>query len=226
MRAAWFLITLVLISAALCYSQAAIEGKVIGVVVDEQNQPINGAQVCTRVTSPSGGAVGNCLALTDRSGQFEIDHLPLGTFGIVASKVDDGYIEHHQAPGMQKVTLSAEAPQASVALKLGPREGVLVPSVKNAVTGEPVYDFMITWRPVSAPSRGNVDGAGFSRWVRSTPIPAEKDIAIDSVSARGYKNWAANSSSPLQLRLERGEQKAVTFELEPEDAATAVGDTR
>ena len=226
MRATWFLITLVLLSAGLCYSQAAIEGKVVGVVVDEQNQPINGAQVCTRVASRSGGAVGNCLALTDRGGQFEIEHLPLGTMSIVASKMEDGFVESHQAPGMQSVTLTAEAPQASIVLKLGPREGILVPTVKDANSGAPVYDFTLTWRPVSAQLRGNAGGAGFSRWVRSTPIPAEQDIVIDAVSARGYKLWRSDQYGPVPLRLERGEQRAVTFELEPDDATALVGDTR
>ena len=218
MRATW-LLALVLLTASLAYSQVAVEGKVVGTVVDELDQPLNGAEVCTRMSS-SAGTVGNCLAITDKAGQFEMDHLPLGTFGIVASKTDDGYTELHQAPGMQTVTLSAGAPQASIVLKLGPKEGILVPVVKDAVTGEPVYNFLVTWHVVPVGS-GITGGAGFSRWTRSAPVPAEKQLVMDKVSARGYKTWLANSSSPLQVRAERGEQVSISIELEPESATAA-----
>ena len=189
----------------------------MGVVVDEQNQPIIDAQVCTRVSLP-GKLEDNCPAQTDGNGQFQIEHLPMGTFGVVASKNEDGYAGFDQT-GMPTVTLTPEAPLANVVVKLGPKEGILVPSVKDKFTGKPVYDFVLRWH-LDGPNSSWSGGGGFSRWSTRMPIPAEKDVFIDVVSARGYKKWVptdpSDPSRPLQLHLQHGEVKSLSVELEPE----------
>ena len=229
MRSPWFVAALVLFSTLLAYSQTgeqtSPEGKVTGTVLDEQGQPIDNAQVCTHVSLP-GETIETCSAQSDGSGQFQMDHLPMGTFGVVASKDEDGYAGPNPSDEIQTVTLTPEAPMANVVLKLGPKGGILVPSVRDKVTGKPVYGFVLSWW-VDGTEGSWSGGAGFSRWTTRTSIPAEKDVIIGRVSARGYKTWVAsdqsNPSGRLHVNLHRGEYKSLSIELEPEakDGPTA-----
>ena len=222
MCSTWFAVGLLFLSTPGVYSQVSQptqpEGKVTGIVVDEQNQPINDAEVSTQVSLP-GKTVSNGGAKTDSNGQFQIEHLPMGTFGVVASKNEDGYAGFNQSAEMPTVTLTPEAPLANVVVKLGPKEGILVPSVKDKVTGKPLYDFVLRWH-FDGTNSSFSGGGGFSRWTTRQSIPAEKDVVIGQVSARGYKKLVptdpSDPSKPLQLHLQRGEVKSLSIELEPE----------
>ena len=70
---------------------------------------------------------------------------PWGPFSVVASKNEDGYAGFDNFPGIQTVTLTPEAPLANVVIKLGQKEGILAPSVKDKVTGKPLCDFLLRW---------------------------------------------------------------------------------
>ena len=67
------------------------------------------------------------------------------TYGVVASKIDDGYADFGLTAPV-KVTITPEEPLASVILKLGPRAGILIPLVKNKITGKPVSDFLVAYQ--------------------------------------------------------------------------------
>jgi hypothetical protein len=221
MRFAWFAAALLFLLTSPSYSQASEqgrpEGRVIGTVLDELDQPINKAQVCTVVNLP-GESHSLCVARTDKTGQFQINHLPMGTFGLVASKIDDGYEDFEHAVPEQAVTLTPQQPLASVIVKLGPRAGILIPSVKDMVTGKPVPDFWVSWK-FDIPNGSSTGTSGFSRWTTRTSIPADRDLSLE-VSAHGYKKWVwadgSNPSQPLYLRLRSAEQRVITIELQPE----------
>jgi hypothetical protein len=221
MRFAWFAAALLFLLTSPSYSQASEqgrpEGRVIGTVLDELDQPINKAQVCTVVNLP-GESHSLCVARTDKTGQFQINHLPMGTFGVVASKIDDGYEDFEHAAPEQTVTLTPEQPLASVTVKLGPRAGILIPSVKDVVTGKPVSDFWVSWK-FDIPNGSSTGVSGFSRWTTRTSIPADRDLSLE-VSAHGYKKWVyADGSSPYQplsLRLRSAERRVITVDLQPE----------
>jgi len=97
-----------LLIAPVALSQAT-EGTVTGTVLGEQGQPIPGARVCIIDEAPNERR-GNCFATTDKTGQFQVQHVPLGQHEVSASKPEDGYAEsaNHQAP--QVVTLTVEDP--------------------------------------------------------------------------------------------------------------------
>jgi carboxypeptidase family protein len=221
MRSTWFAISLLLLWAPATYSQVSQpsqpEGRVTGTVLDEQGQPINNAHVSTLVSLP-GESFATEGATTDSNGQFQIEHLPMGTFTVVASKNEDGYAGFDQA-GMPTVTLTPEASLANVVVKLGPKEGILAPSVTDKVTGKPVCDFLLRWH-VTGTNSSWAGGIGFSRGTTRQSILAEKDVVIDMVSARGYKKWVptdpSDASRPLQIYVRRGEVKSLSFEIEPE----------
>ena len=144
------------------------------------------------------------------------------TYGVVASKIDDGYADFGLTAPV-KVTITPEEPLASVILKLGPRAGILIPLVKNKITGKPVSDFLVKWR-VDVPGGAWQGASGFSQWTTRTSIPAAKDVSLE-VSANGYRTWVyidpSNQSRPSYLRLESGERKSLSIELQPEAKNTS-----
>jgi hypothetical protein len=216
MRSTWFAVSLLLLSTSLSHSQMRPEGRVTGTVLDEFSQPIDKAQVCRVVYLPSKSDA-TCFAHTDKTGQFEIDHVPMGTYGVVASKNEDGYADFGLTAPV-KVTLTPEEPLANVIVKLGPRAGILIPRVRDKVTGTPLPDFFLKWR-VDVPDGTWTGTSGFSQWTTRTSIPAAKDVSFQ-VSAPGYQTWVytdpSNLSRPSYLRLESGEQKSLSIELQPE----------
>ena len=93
------LLTLSLLASLPTFPQTADssqpEGIISGTVLDEHGDPFKGVTVCTyMIGAPSGSkeARGDCPVTTDQAGQFRIDHMAMGTFGVEAIKPEDGYI--------------------------------------------------------------------------------------------------------------------------------------
>jgi hypothetical protein len=83
----------------------------------------------------------------------------MGIFLVEAIKPDDGYIAFAGTSVIEAVTLTPSQFSATVVLKLGPKPGVLLLSVKDKLTGEPIIGFLESWeitdsdiRPSTAPS--------------------------------------------------------------------------
>jgi hypothetical protein len=229
MRSTCLVVSLVFLASSLGYSQSGSrtieqkmlpEGRVTGTVLDEFSQPIDKAQVCRVVYLPSKSDA-TCFAHTDKTGQFEIDHVPMGTYGVVASKNEDGYADFGLTAPV-KVILTPEEPLANVIVKLGPRQAILIPLVKDKVTGKPMFDFFVQWT-TKIPDGAWSGAAGFSQWTTRMSVPEGKDVSLN-VSADGYRTWVyadpSNPSQPFYLRLESGEQKSLNVELEPESKST------
>jgi hypothetical protein len=227
MRSTSFAVSLLMVLfSSLTSSQTSQQtpavGRVTGTVLDESSQPINQAQVCSvvyRVVKPNTTqSDASCFVHTDKTGQFQIDHLPTGTYSITASKNDDGYAEFGQGTPFPKVTLTPEEPLANVIVKLGPKQGILIPMVKDNVTGKPVFDFFLKWQ-TDVPDGRWSGAAGFSQWTTRTPIPVENDVSLE-FSAHGYKNWVyADPSGSRFLRMQSGERKILSIGLQPEAKA-------
>jgi len=222
------LLTLFLLASLPTFPQTANssqpEGTISGTVLNEHGQPFAGVQVCTYMMgAPSGSreARGDCPAVTtDDAGQFRIDHVAMGTFGVEAIKLDQGYIAFAGTSVKQFVTLTSSQSSATVVLKLGPKAGVLLPSVKDKFTGEPVKDFQVSWiildsDEASSMSGGEIIGQG----TRRTIVPPEKYLVL-TISARGYKKWIyhdpSDPSRPAFIRFQPGEEKELLVELEPQ----------
>src|SRR5271169_1230241 len=138
------LLTLLLLATLPTFPQTADssqpEGTIVGVVLDEHGEPFKGVKVCTyMIGAPSGSkeSRGDCPATTDEAGQFRIDHMAMGTFGVEAIKPEDGYIAFAGTSVKEMVTLTPRQSSATVALKLGPKPGVVLPRVKDKSTGKP-----------------------------------------------------------------------------------------
>jgi len=220
MRLTWLVVSF-LVVASLAYSQAAgpapTEGRIIGTVLDELGQPIEEAQVCTDLTSAP-RRVSECNVRTDKTGQFQIDQLAMGTYEVNALKFEDGYQDFGPPGHLQRITITPQSPLADVIFKLGPREGILIPSVRDKVTGKVLRNFCVQWKTEST---GNFRSGSmlFSVIGTQSTVPAEQDLTL-TAAAKGYKTWVyADPSDPsrlLHIRVRSGEHKALSIELEPE----------
>jgi len=224
------LLTLLLLASLPTFPQTADssqpEGTISGTVLDEHGQPFKGVSVCTyMIGAPSGSkeARGDCPVTTDEGGQFNIEHVAMGTFGVEAIKPEDGYIAFAGTSVKEMVTLTPGQLLATVALKLGPKPGVLLlPSVKDKLTGKPIISFQVSWE--IRRSNGNVSGGEtIGQGITRTIVPPEKYFRL-TISAPGYKKWIyhdpSDPSRPALIRFQPGEEKELLVELEPQAPAT------
>src|SRR4051812_27838316 len=172
------LLTLFLLASLPTFPQAADssqpEGTISGTVLDEHGQPFKGVRVCTyMIGAPSGSkeARGDCPATTDEVGEFRIDHVAMGTFGVEAIKPEDGYVAFAGTSVKKMVTLTLSQSSATVALKLGPKPGVLLPSVKDKLTGEPIISFQVSWEISDSPQGSHSGGQTITQGIKRAIVP-------------------------------------------------------
>ena len=224
------LLTLLLLASLPTFPQTADssqpEGTISGTVLDEHGDPFKGVTVCTyMIGAPSGSkeARGGCPVTTDQAGQFRIDNMAMGTFGVEAVKPEDGYIAFAGTSAKKIVTLIPSQLSATVALKLGPKPGVLLlPSVKDKLTGEPIMSFQVSWE-ISGPYGSVSGGEAIGQGIKRTIVPPEKYFRL-TISAPSYKKWIyhdpSDPSRPALIRFQPGEEKELLVELEPQAAAS------
>jgi hypothetical protein len=232
MRQALLALTLLCIASPSTFSQTAgssqLDGTISGTVLDQYGQPFKGVQVCTyMIGAPNGSkeARGDCpAATTDEGGQFRIDRVAMGTFGVEAIKAEDGYVAFAGTSVKRVVSLTPDQRSATVVLKLGAKPGVLLPSVRDKSTRKPVISFMFTWQIIDPhkPNSSFSGGQAINQVNEHALVPPEKDLLL-TISARGYKKWfyvdSSDPSRPASIRLQPGEEKELIVELEPEAAA-------
>jgi hypothetical protein len=222
------LLTLLLLASLPTFSQTSDstrpEGTISGTVLDEHGQPFKGVSVCTYMTSaPSGSkeARGSCAVTSDEAGKFHVDHVAMGTFGVEAIKPDDGYIAFAGTSVSKVVTLTPSQSSATVVLKLGPKPGVLVLTVKDKLTGEPMMSFLESWAIVDSdsPNTSYSGGQTVEPGTERALVPPEKYLLL-TISADGYKKWVyhdpSDPSRPAFLHLRPSEEKKLLVELEPQ----------
>jgi 5-hydroxyisourate hydrolase-like protein (transthyretin family) len=209
--------------ASMCFA-AATEGKITGVVLDEQGRPVEGAQVCVSdYVGVANATRSSCRTNTDKKGQFQVQHVELGQHGVSASKPDEGYNGLTSGPSTQIVNLTADAPAAKVTLNLGPKDGILAPTAVDKVTGKPISTFRVRWT-IQDENSSQTATASLSPSNKRISVPAEKEIC-PSFSAKGYKTLLPRDPSdpekPFCVRLRSGEVKSLSVELVPETESKA-----
>jgi hypothetical protein len=196
------------------------EGRIIGVITNDDGEPIAGAMACMEIAVSNGSHTSCGGPETNARGEFEIRSVPMGKIGVYAQKALGGYWQDKESTKMMKtVNLTPESPTAHVVLKIGPKPAELIVNVTDSQTGKPVNTFFVRWitdTSSACSGTGNFMRAGTSG-VR-VPIRAAADMLIE-VSATGYKSWyfsdPSDPSRPV-LRLESGEEKTLNAELVPD----------
>jgi hypothetical protein len=148
----------------------------------------------------------------------------MGAVSVEAIKLEDGYVAFAGTSVTAEVTLTPNQPSATVVLKLGPKAGVLLPSVKDKFTGRSITDFQVSWLIVDSdkPSGSFSGGQAIREGERRAIVPPEKYLVL-TISARGYKKWVYHDSSdpsrPAFIHLEPSEERELLVELEPQETA-------
>jgi hypothetical protein len=198
----------VLLVSTLCYAQTPQLGRITGIVLNEDGQPMVHAAACI---SASGSSKTECNVFSDEGGHFEIQHLASGTFFVFATKEEDGYSGQNQGRG-QRVVLNSEGSVANVTIKLAPKSGTLIGTVRDSVTGKRVDRIRIMY---VASDGGSTGSAGPYMGEFRFNLRTASDFVI-VVSAPGYKPWVyTDPADGPSLHLASGEQKSLAIELVP-----------
>jgi hypothetical protein len=210
--------------------ESSFEGRIVGVVWNEEGQPVEHAYVCTTIYEQHGSTTG-CHGYSGKDGQFELVHWPMGTLSLFAIKPEEGYTDATKRL-TAKISLTSEAPLAVVTVKLGSKAGILAGSVRDRNTGKIVKGLKLTYIAVDGHIRGcasEMNSSSSSGSSFEVPLPTLIDLIV-FLSAPGYKTWfytdTSNDSRPL-LRLQSGERRSLDVELEPDpaDVSTDVSPT-
>jgi hypothetical protein len=105
----------------------------------------------------------------------------MGATDVEAIKPEDDYVAFAGTSVRDVVTLTANQPSATVVLRLGPKAGVLLPSVKDKFTGEPVRDFQVNWAIFDSDEATSISGGqAINRLISRAIVPPEKYLVNHS----------------------------------------------
>lgn len=217
---------LILLATYLLQSQTDDDvhalGRIGGAVINEYGTPVDKARVWIDVAL-SGNLSNSESALTDENGRFEFRGLKVQKYIVAAEKAADGYPDPRLAiyrPAPTEVILTNEMPLAELALKIGPKAGILSGTMREKGTGKPIAGGFGMTR-VDDPNVGV--GMSSSAEFRLL-LPPATDVIL-SADALGYKSWlypgAPDQAHSLPLRLQSDEHKELDIELEPEETLVA-----
>lgn len=207
-----------LIVTSISYCQSG-QGTITGAVVNEQGEPISGATIWCSLDKGN-QVTGVTSGKSDTTGKFQLEHLPFDTYIVSATKHAEGYGDRSQ---VSEATLTPERPSATVVMNLGPKRAMLIPTVLDKVTGKPVFDYSVQWivEEFEGQTHGTESGSwGVSRLTKQVLLPPNKDVMLH-VTKPGYRTWwymdPSQPNGPGIMRLQPGEIKQLTIELEPSE---------
>lgn len=197
-------------STAQSAKPAQPQGHIIGSVVNDSNEPVGRASICTSVVRTNSVRT-ECGAQAGADGNFDI-RVPLETNRIFAENPQAGYqaANNPMEQGVQ-VKLSELEPIANVTIKIGPSPAEIVLNVVDGSTGKPVSAFVVRWIRID-------DGpvAATDSHKNRVLVPPDVELLL-TVRSPGYERWfytdVSTPSRPI-LRLASGERKTISVELQ------------
>jgi hypothetical protein len=188
----------------------AVNGTISGTVLHEMSRPV--AYAWVHVQIPGAPAITLFpLIKTDTNGRFVIRGLRWGTYAVMADKPSAGYPpmntfgSFYGRGRIPEVTLSPQAPAASVVVRIGPKAAFLTVTIANARTGQPITQAGIELRREGR-AKAFYRGPALAHY--TFPFPSEQIITL-TVSAPGFAPWR------WTVKMTPGERKALTIRLRP-----------
>lgn len=160
---------------------------------------------------------------SDETGYYaiRISRSWFGKFAVAAKKEDEDYPDmsrqFYSDGKFQTVNLSASHPKATVIIRLGPKAGVLLGTVIDAVTKAPLRPCVEFRR--SAEPHNFLSGSGLVEPTYKLLVPPDTDILVN-IYLDGYKTWYfPGTFEKEKQQLRPGEKKVAGIKLEPDEAA-------
>jgi hypothetical protein len=202
-------------------------GLIDGIVTYEDKKPVKGATV---YAVPLGRPMGAIIphAETDETGYYAI-HISrswFGKFAVAAKKEDENFPnmsnQFYSDGNFQTATLTANRPTETVTIRLGPKAGVLIGTVRDAITGTTLYPCLELRRP-----NGNfLSGSGLIKANFRVLIPSETEVTV-KMWLDGYRPWyypgTEEKSRSAPVRLRPDEQKTLEILLQPSASDSQLG---
>jgi hypothetical protein len=154
-------------------------GLIEGTVIYEDGRPAKGATVSA---FPLERALAAKVpsADTNELGHFQINHLWLGEFAVTAKKENEGYPDTNSGfysdNKIAPITLSLSHPSATDTILLGPKAGILVGTVANAITGAPLVP-CVDFHRASDPNNF-LSGTGLVNAEYRVLVPSDRDVIM------------------------------------------------
>ena len=202
-------------------------GLIDGIVTYEDKKPVKGATV---YAAPLGRPMGAIIphAETDETGYYAI-HISrswFGKFAVAAKKEDENFPDmsnqFYSDGNFQTATLTANHPAETVMIRLGSKAGVLIGTVRDAITGATLYPCLELRR-----ANGNfLSGSGLIKENFRVLIPSETEVMV-KMWLDGYRPWyypgtdEKSRSAPLRLRPD--EQNTLEILLQPSASDSKLG---
>jgi hypothetical protein len=204
-------------------------GLIDGIVTYEDRRPVKGATVYAQpMGRPMFGITPH--ADTDETGYFAIHISPswFGKFAVGAEKLDEGYLnltnQFYSDGKFETVTLTTRHRNATVIIRLGPKAGVLLGTVTDAVTRAPLKP-CVEFRRAENPNNF-LSANGLVKPRYRLLVPANTGILM-KISLDGYKPWyypgTVDKSAGQPFSLKPAEERNVDIQLQPDKGATENG---
>lgn len=193
-------------------------GLIDGIVTYENGKPVSGATVSAE---PMGRPLSSMIPhdVTNKSGRFAIEIVPdwFGQFAVTAKKENEDYPDMNQfysGGRFETVTLTPHQRAATVAIRLGPRAGVLVGTIIEAATRVPLNACVELRR---AKGIRNFLVRGLLAKYRVL-VPSSTDVLMEVWDGK-HKFWyypgTIDEAKRLPLNLHPGETKKLDIQLVP-----------
>jgi hypothetical protein len=229
-----YCLAFVLLSAALAPA-VQVKGKITGTVVDEQGTPVKHIILEYEQLDGMWMLLGQVpMTETDENGHFSIDisvrRLEDGTLDggrwEVRPRYDSGRTGYYPPDRIrfyrtehnfnaQEIEVTPEAPNAVVEIKLGPKAGVLIGKITDAVTGHPIEPYAtikIAWAsdPTAWFGGNTIENSGKYRLL----VPPDTELVLKAMTtARKYKPYRYEGV----ITVGSGQEKVLDIQLQPED---------
>src|SRR6267142_354098 len=202
-------------------------GLIDGIVAYEDKKPVKGATV---YAVPLGRPMGAIIphADTDETGYYAI-HIPrswFGKFAVAAKKENENFPDmsnqFYSDGKFQTATLTVNHPAETVIIRLVSKAGVLIGTVRDAITGATLYPCLELRR-----ANGNfLSGSGMIKAKFHVLIPSETEVTV-KMWLDGYRPWyypgTDEKSRSASVRLRPDEQKALEILLQPNPSDSKLG---